>query len=188
MRPRLLFPLLFVTLLALLAACASGPRSIEIPKERLEAALAHRFPYQARPAGLFAVTVGVPQLRLQPQDNRLRLDAPVEASNRVLRRAVHGNLAVSFGVRYEPADTTVRAVDVRVEDFSIQGAPSELRGPLQAMGAAIAESLLEGTVLHAFRPDDLARANGWTPHNLRVTRTGLVVELQPPVARAGAAM
>lgn len=179
MQRRTALPFLLLPSL-LLAACATGPRSIDIPQQQLEAALARRFPYDARPAGLFLVNVGVPRLRLLPEENRLRLDFDVQASDRIVRSTGRGQLAVSFAVRYEPADTSLRAVNVRVEDFGVQGVAADWRGPLQMVGGLVAENLLEGLVLHAFRPEEIARARGWTPSAIRVTPTGVRIELLPP--------
>lgn len=167
-------------LLALLAGCATGPRTLEISRRQLESALERRFPYEARRTPLFVVNVGVPRLQLLPESNRVRLDFPLEASERLLRNTARGELAVSFAIRYEPADTSLRAASVRVENLALQGVAAEWRAPLEAAGAVIAENLLEGTVLHAFRPEELARAHGWTPGAIRVTPTGLRVELVPP--------
>jgi hypothetical protein len=169
MRSRLLLVLL-LALGALLAGCASGPRSVEISGPKLQAALDRRFPYETRLAGLIPVKVGVPRLRLRPEENRLALD---------------GDLAVSFGVRYQPSDASIRAVNVRVEKFALDAAPRELRSPLQAIGTLVTGNLLEGAVLHAFTPEELAQARGWTPQGLQVTPGGLRVLLAPPGTRPG---
>jgi hypothetical protein len=176
---------LLAMLLALLAACANGPREVDVPAQRLEAALARRFPYELRPAGLFTLTVGVPHLQLLPQEDRLRLDFPVDATGRILQGGGHGALSVSFGLRYEPTDTSLRAVNVRVERVALQGLPEAWSAPLQLAGSTVAERLLEGTALHTFTAEDLARARGWTPGSIRVTPQGVRIELLPPVAAAG---
>jgi hypothetical protein len=181
MRSRpLLSWLLLAWLLVLLAGCASGPGSYEVSRRQLETALERRFPYEARRAGLFIVNVGVPRLQLLPEANRVRLDFPLEASERIARSTTRGELGVSFAIRYEPADASLRAVNVRVENLALQGFASEWRAPLEAAGGLIAENLLEGTVLHSFRPEELARANGRTPGAIRVTPTGVRIELLPP--------
>ena len=177
----LYFPLLAL-LLALLAACASGPRGVDVPARKLEAALARRFPYELRPAGLFTLTVGLPHLQLLPQENRLRLDFPVDASGRILQGGGHGELSLSFGLRYEPTDNSLRAVDPRAERVAVQGLPDTWAAPLQLAGSAVAERLLQGTALYTFTPEDLARAHGWTPGTIRVTPAGVRIELLPPVA------
>lgn len=180
MRIRLALPLLFVSLIALLAGCASVPRSIEIPAQQLQAALERRFPYEARPGGLFIVKVTAPQLRLRPEDNRLRLEFSVDAADRLSRHSTHAELALSFGLRYEPADASIRCVAVRLEDVNVRDASPESQAALQIVGALVADTLLEGTVLHTFRAEDIAKAHGWTPRVLRVTPTGVLIELQPP--------
>ena len=179
---RSLFSPLLALLLALLAACASGPRSVDVSAGKLEAALARRFPYELRPAGLFTLTVGLPHLELLPQENRLRLDFPVDASGRLLQGGGHGELSLSFGLRYEPTDSSLRAVNPRVERVAVQGLPEASAAPLQLAGSAVAERLLQGTALHTFSAEDLARARGWTPGNISVTPGGVRIELLPPVA------
>jgi hypothetical protein len=37
-------------------------------------------------------------------------------------------------------------------------------------------------VLHQFRPEDVARARGWTPGAIRVTPQGVRIELVPPAS------
>jgi len=183
MRLRAVLPLLFMLwLLGLLAACATGPRAIEIPQQQLQAALERRFPWEARPGGLLVMNVGVPQLRLLPQENRLRVDFTAEPSDRMMRGAPRGTFSLSFGLRYAPADASIRATEVRVEQVEVQGVPQELRGFLQLASALVAENLLDGAVLYTLRPEDVARAGGWTPGDIRVTPGGVRVELLPPAA------
>ena len=177
---RLLARALLALAVAAAAGCASLPGTVEISRGQIQAALERRFPYEDRRTGLFVVNVGLPRLQLLPQANRLRLDFPLEASERVLRSSTRGQLAVSFALRYEAADASLRAADVRVEQLTLQGFDDAWRAPLEAAGALIAENLLEGTVLHTLRPRDRERLHGRTPGAIRVTPTGVRVELQPP--------
>lgn len=185
MRARAVPPLLLlVWLLALLSACATGPRSVEIPLAQLQAALERRFPQVPRLGGLAVLEVGVPRLQLLPGQNRLRVDFSVASSGRIAPRPPRGELGLSFGLRYEPGAATIRAADVRLEQIDVQGVPQEVRGFLRTAGALVAEQLLDGAVLHTLRPEDVARAGGWMPGAIRVTPTGVRVELLPPVVRA----
>jgi hypothetical protein len=173
--------LLFAWLTILLAGCASGPRTIDVSRQQLQSALERRFPQESRPAaGLLVMKIGVPRLELLPQANRVRLDFRLEASDRILRTTYRGELAVSFGLRWEPADASLRATNVRVEQLGLPELPAALRVPLQGALAPVAENLLEDTVLHTFRPEELARARGWTPGAIRVTPGGLRIEFLPP--------
>lgn len=165
---------------ALLAACATGPRSIDVSTQQIQSALQRRFPYELRPAGLFGLRLEVPRLQLLPEQNRLRLDFPVEASDPRARGTRRAELGLSFGLRYEASDASIRAADVRLDAMELQAMPPEWRAPLQLAGGLAAERMLEGTVLHTFRPGDLQRARGWRPGAIRVTPTGLHMELLPP--------
>jgi hypothetical protein len=173
--------LLLAWLWLLLAGCASGPRTVDGSRQQLQAALERRFPHESRPAaGLLVLKVGVPRLELLPQANRVRLDFRLEVSDRILRSAYQGELAVSFGLRWEPSDASLRATSVGVEQVGLPVLPAALRVPLQGALAPVAENLLEDTVLHTFRPEELARARGWTPGAIQVTPAGLRIEFLPP--------
>jgi hypothetical protein len=186
MRRRRLLPLLLMAgPAAWLAACATGPRSVDISQQQLQSALERRFPYEVRPAGVFLLGVGVPRLTLLPQQDRLRLEFVLEMADRIVPGALRGSLALSFGLRYQAADATIRATEVRVERIELQGLPGELQDVLQMAGAMVAGSALQGLVLYTLRSEDLARAQGWTPGAIRVMPWGVRVDLLPPVARAG---
>jgi hypothetical protein len=173
---------LVTLLLALLAACASTPRGIDISQQQLQSALARRFPLDTRVGDLFAAKVGAPRLTLLPDENRLRLDFVFEASDRIVRSAVHGELALSFALRFEPSDASIRLANVRVERIDLQGLPERWRAQLEPIATIVGGQLLEGTVLHTFRAEDVARARGWTPGAIRVTPAGVRVELLPPAS------
>lgn len=181
------FPLfLLAWLLVLLAGCAAVPRTVEIPQQRLQAALERRFSGEARPGGMLPIRLGVPTVHLLPEQDRLRLDFSFEAPARMLPREVRGALALSFALRYAPADRTLRAADVRVEQVDLQGLPREANRFVQMAGAMVAERVLQDTVLYALDPQDIARAGGRVPGEIRVTSTGVRIDLVPqsaPVVR-----
>jgi hypothetical protein len=170
---------LLLVVLALLTGCASVPGTVEISREQLQSALQRRFPYEARAAGLIVVRIGAPRLQLLPAENRVRLEFDVEASERITRSAGGGALALSFGLRYEPSDASLRATGVRVDDVQVQGLSAEWRAPLQFAGSLVAENLLQDAVLHTFRPEDLAKAPGRMPGDIRVTPRGVRITLVP---------
>lgn len=171
--------LLLAMVAACLSACATLPREVDISRQQLEAALARRFPFEARAGGLFSARAGVPHLELLPQSNRLRLALGVDATERLTRAALHADLALSFGLRYEPSDATIRAAGVRVDELAVAGLPEAGREVFRMAGELMAEQLLENAVLHTLRPEDLAKAQGLRPGELRVTATGVRIELVP---------
>jgi len=179
LRPDLSRWWLLALLATLLSACAVLPRNVEVSRQQLESALARRFPYEARAGGLFSARAGLPHLELLPDSNRLRLAFGIDATERVTRSSAHADLALSFGLRYEPADASIRATDVRVEDLALQGLPAAWREAFRMAGGLIAEQMLEGSVLHTFTPEELAKARGLRPGSIRVTPGGVSMELVP---------
>jgi hypothetical protein len=164
-----------------LLGCATTPRTVEVSQAQLQAALDRKFPSQVRLLELLDVQLTAPRLTLQPEAGRLRTDFALQVSDRILRRSLQGQLDLSFGLRYEPTDASVRMREVRVERMDLRGLPEAWVPYAQRIGPLAAERLLEGAVLHTFTPEQLARANGWTPGELRVTRGGVAITLLPPV-------
>jgi hypothetical protein len=165
---------------ALLAGCATAPRSVDVSQQQIERALARRFPYEARAGELFTLKAGTPRVTPLPDENRLRLDFVVELRERFAGSVLRSNLALSFALRWEPSDATLRLAAVRIENMDLRGLPERWRTQLQPAAARAVDQLLDGAVLHQFRPEDLARAGGWTPGEIRVTSAGVRVQLLPP--------
>jgi hypothetical protein len=172
--------LLAAAMLGLVASCATLPTTIEIPRERIEAALARRFPYRAPAGELLMVEVGLPRVELLPEANRVRLTAAFHVSERITRAAMHGDIALSFALRFEPSDASLRLVDADVERVDVRGVPQDWRRPVDAIAAYMGEHLLETYILYRFTPAQLARARGGRPGAIRVTPGGIAIELLPP--------
>lgn len=172
--------LVLAAMLGLVASCATLPTTIEIPRERIEAGLARRFPYRAPAGELLMVQVGLPRVDLMPDADRVRLTAAFEASERLTRAAMHGDITLSFGLRFEPSSASLHLVDVDVERVDLRGVPQDWRRPVEAIAAYMGEHLLENYVLYRFTPAQLARARGLRPGRIRVTASGISIELLPP--------
>ena len=165
--------------LAVLASCASLPASVEVSKKQIEAALARRFPFETRSGELLNVKIGTPAVELLPDQNRVRLTSSFDVAERIARNAVHAELAVSFGLRYEASDATLRLTDVRIEQVDVENVPPLWQRALEKISQTVGASALDGVVLHRFTPEQLARAQGRRPGEIRVTSTGIRVELLP---------
>ena len=90
----------------------SPPRTIEVPKEQLQAMVAARFPLHRRIGDLFELSVALPLLHLQPERDRIAIDFAITAAAGSSSLAAAGSLRISHSLRYEPGDRTVRAAGV----------------------------------------------------------------------------
>ena len=168
----------------MLSACAGlapGQRSIDIPQRQLLDGLAKQFPVNARYLDLLDVRLDRPSLRLMPESNRLGTALTLSASERLFRSTLGGTVDITYGLRIEPADNTIRLADVRVERLDIAGLPAQLRDQTQRLGPFLAQRLLENVAVYTFKPEDLARARRWgyVPGEVRVVPSGLQITLNP---------
>ena len=166
-----------------LAACAAllGPRTVNVSQAQLQQWIDRQFPLDSRALELFDVTVTAPRLTLRPEADRIAAECDIDVKDRLLRVPQRGTIALSYGVRFEPADNTVRLTDVKLERVAIDGAPSLLQRQLDRFGAQLAALALRDLAFYTLRPKDVeaARGRGYRFSELHVTGTGLAITLLP---------
>lgn len=167
-----------------LGGCAqlAGPRSVTYSQAELQQMLDRKFPQERRLLEVLDVTLLSPALELLPERNRVALSLQVQAGERLFASSVRGRLALESGLRLDPRDASIRLVQVRVTSLTWEtpdGAPPRL--PVQRLGSVLAEKLLEGTVLHQLKPEQLERLTraGYQPGTLEVTPSGLTISVVP---------
>lgn len=169
----------------LLSACAGvsgGPRVVTVSEAQLAQRIAEQFPLRQRYLELFDLTLSSPRVRLMPAENRLatRVDYALGDFWGGSRR-LDGALTLSYGLRFEPSDNSVRMSDVKLEAFDVPRLSGPMARQAQRLGALVAEHLLNDFSLHRFKPEDLqaAQQRGFRPGSLRVVDGGLQLELLP---------
>lgn len=157
------------------------PRTIEVSQEQLLAQVSGQFPFNRRMLDFFDVTVSTPRLTMLPQENRIATELDVDTGRTLLTDGVKGRLALSYGLRYEPGDQSVRLADVRLDRFQMDGVPDALKTRTGRLGSVLAEELLSGFTVYRFKPEDLKMALGlgFKPGAIRVTERGVALTLEP---------
>ena len=180
---------LLIAFFALLSACATlppPPKTISVTEARLAQMIASQFPFNSEMLEVLDVVVSTPRISLDPTNNRINTSLDINvAGNNLLGlftdKQYKGALDMSYGLRFEPRDATVRLTDVRVHRLDIDGAPSAMRRPIERLAAPLAQKLLKDYVLYKVRPEDVQAAQGWgyKPGTFRVEPTGLSLTLDP---------
>jgi len=171
-----------VLLLAGCAALAPGPRTVEISEARLAELINRQFPFNSRYLELFDVSLSAPQVRLMPAENRIGTAFSYSLGSLLLgARPFEGRLDLSYSLRFDPTDNTVRLSQVRVEGFEVPGVPQAYASRANRLGGLLAENLLKDLVIHRLKPEDLDIARGWgyQPGALAVVPGGLRLQLDP---------
>jgi hypothetical protein len=148
---------------------------------QLQAAVAQRFPLRYPVPSLLNLDVQAPLLTLLPAQNRLAATMLVQAAGPALNQSHEGTLELEFGLRYEPADRTVRAHQLRFKRLQFPTLQPGAVRLISAYGQALSERTLLEVVVHRMRPQDLALpdAMGLQPGSITVTTQGLTIGLVP---------
>ncbi|HET7866792.1 MAG TPA: hypothetical protein VFL86_20510 [Burkholderiaceae bacterium] len=180
------------SLASALAGCSAlpfnnpfGPRTIEVSQEQLLAQVSGQFPFNRRMLDFFEVTVSAPRLTMLPQENRVATELDVDTGRTLLTDGFKGRLTLSYGLRYEPSDQSVRLAEVRLDRFELEGVPDALKTRTGRLGSLLAEELLSGFTVYRFKPEDLNRALGlgYKPGGIHVTGRGVALTLEPATRR-----
>ena len=159
-----------------------GPRQIDVSEAQLQSRIASQFPVRQRQLGLFDVTLEQPRLRLMPEENRVATEMTYALGVALTGVApVKGQLELSYGLRYEPSDSTVRLHQVRVERLGVDGLSAAQAAQVKKIGGLMAEDLLKEAVVHRVKPEDLQSLSGrgYKPGVLKVVPGGLRLQLDP---------
>jgi hypothetical protein len=166
-----------------LAGCAQlmGPRTVDISREELLAKLSKQFPMRKTLAEIFEVEAQSPRLQLNPDTNRVAAEFDLQATDRLFHHQYQGTVGLSFGMRYEAQDRTIRLNDVTIDKLAIAGLSEATQQQWTKLGAMLAQEKLQNYPIHQFKPEDLRSADRWgyQVDDIRVTALGLSVKLVP---------
>jgi hypothetical protein len=165
-------------------AASERPRH-KVSAAALHQALSARFPLKWGVQDLLELQVSAPRLHLLPARNRLGAGLQVQASGPALQQEQSGELDLTFSLRYEAADRTVRAHQPEILALHLPGLAPEAAAALRKLLAATARESLGDFVLHRFSARELALADtmGFEPERLAVVDDGLVILFGPRAGR-----
>ncbi len=172
------------------AALRPQPKTLNISQERLMQLIAGQFPFKSKMLDVLDVNVSSPKISFDAANNRINtsLDLNVAGSGIVgllTKRDYKGGIDLSYGLRFEPSDNSVRMTDVKLGKLSVDGTPDVMERPLSRLGLALAQKLLVDQVLYKVSAKDMEAARGWgyKPGAFKISPTGLSITLDPIEAK-----
>jgi hypothetical protein len=186
---RLAYIVALTSLIANLLGCATlnpKPKTLSISQERLMQLINGQFPFNSKVLEVFDVVVSAPKISLDATNNRINTSLDLNVvGNGILgllaQREYKGALDLSYGLRFEPSDNSVRMTDVKLNKLKLEGAPDLMGQTFSRLGVALGQKLLAEQVLYRVSDKDMQAAKGWgyKPGAFKVSPTGLLITLEP---------
>ncbi len=172
-------PALLVVALVGCTALGLYPRTLELPRESIERALAARMPYTQRYAGLVEIELTRPRVALAAESNRIATTFDVSLRT-PFGRSTRGLWTLSGVPRYDAESQSVRLDGATVDALELDALPASLAAEVKRLAERIAREVLAERALYTLKPEDLRFAGGaLEPVELRVVGDRLVVPLRP---------
>ena len=168
------------------AALRPQPKTLNISQERLMQLIAGQFPFNSKMLEVLDVGVSSPQISFDAANNRINTSLALNVAGSgiaglLTQREYKGGMDLSYGLRFEPSDNSVRMTDVKLNKLNVDGAPDLMQRPISRLGVALAQRLLSDLPLYKISAQDLEAAKGWgyKPGAFKVGATGLAITLDP---------
>ncbi|MEJ7137738.1 DUF1439 domain-containing protein [Amphibiibacter pelophylacis] len=168
-------------LLPLLAACKNplGPDGLSLTREQLNQALATRFPMERRVLEVLTVQLSTPQVTLLPQDQRLGTALALAVRDRIFDLQARGRVALTYRLRYDPSDGSIRMSDVNVDQLELASGATALQGYLQRIGSVLAEQFFNDLSLYTLSASQRQMLGTLGQPVIEISADRLRIRLQP---------
>lgn len=152
---------------------------LRISREQLAERISTRFPLSIRFLGVEALVASSPRLMLMPQRNRIGTEVDLRAGEGSPPGLPTGLLGISYGLRYEPSDFSVRLTAVRAERIEV-GPVSVLQQQAGPMAAAIVGEALADLPVYTLSAAQrqLLHGLGLEPGEFSVNNDEVVIKLR----------
>ncbi|WP_157667441.1 DUF1439 domain-containing protein [Comamonas serinivorans] len=150
----------------------------------LQREVGQRFPLHRSLQGVLQVELSQPRIRLQPERNRLGTEVALRVSEPFTGRSHDGEVQLSYGLRYEAGDRSLRMTHVEVQRVHFPAVPEPYRSLLADQAPPVIAQAMQGLQVFQAKPEQTAvlEGLGFTIGEFQVTSAGLRVVLLPALA------
>lgn len=164
----------------IIAACATGPRTVNITESEIQAKMAEKLNTTVKLLKIFDVDLANPIVKLDPSTNRLttKLDASIKSPFN--DETLLGNITFSGVPSFDAATQTVKLIKPKLESLNINGLGGKFGDLLKALTDSFGDEMLADIPLYALKENDLKVGNTqYQPRDFKVQDSGLLVTLVP---------
>lgn len=151
-----------------------------LPLADLQMAIQRKFPANLRYAEVFEVSVSNPRVTLNAAENRVVTLMNLKAvSNLLLPTPLTGTLALSSRLTYDPPSRAIRLKAPSVDRIDVDGMGAQYSQQLNAIGAVVAQQLLNDYPIYTFKPEQLRIGNKtFEPGTITIHSDSIVVQVK----------
>ena len=167
---------------AMLGGCLGllGPRSVEIPLQRLQAGLDKKFPLTQRPLALIDIQLSNPKLVLQPGTNRMSATMDASVAPVFTSRVWRGTFTLSGLLQLDSARRAVMLAQPQIDQIALDGLDPAVSAQVARGASILAAQIMRDTPLYTFGPEDFRYGGtNFIPTKIVTTASGLVVTFSP---------
>lgn len=159
---------------------ASRPRQ-KVSAGAIWKAMSARFPVSFAFPGLLDLRIDARRLLLLPERQRLGAALAARVTDLSTGRVYPGDLDLTFALRFERSDQTLRARNLEVSGLRSPALPPEAAESWQDLLDELARSAMAEVILHRFTPGELAlpEAMGFQPEKVTVENDGVEIGFGP---------
>ncbi len=165
-----------------LASCSYLPflsGEISMTAEELTQKMARRFPVERSVGGLLDVTLSRPQVKTNPDEQRIVASFDVSVKLALSNRSVIGTLKISGRPEYVATSQSLFLRDARVDQIRFDSMSDALSAGLAKAATNFAKDSVEDKALYTFKPEDLSRYGvRYQPERIEVRANAIVLKVK----------
>lgn len=166
----------------LIAGCAHLPlqeREVDVPLDRLTAAISRRIGDERRVLEVFRVRIDDPKLAADPAAQRLRADFALTLTHPFSSRPLTGRAAVSGALGYEAQTNQVVLLEPRIDRLDLDAVPAALREITARLASTLSRELVGSFPLISLKERDLSTmGRDYRVAGFEVVEAGVRVKLR----------
>lgn len=173
---------LIILLTAILAACASGPRTVSISESELQQQFSEQLSLPISLLKIFDINLTNPVIKLDGGAERLNAQIDTQVINPLSGTPLIGKINISGKLYFDISRNAVMLTESRIEtlDLTDKVHGNKYSELFSVLAAKIGSELLNNIPLYTLKPEDLKVGNTYyTPRDFKIVGRDLRITLQP---------
>lgn len=171
---------LFIVIVAILTACASQPRTVNISEGELQQHFSEQLSLPISLLKIFDINLSNPVIKLDEGTERLNAQLDTQVINPLSGAPLMGKINISGKLYFDASRNAVMLTESRIEtiDITDKAHGNKYSELFSVLAAKIGSELLNNIPLYTLKPEDLKVGNSYyTPRDFKIVGHDLKITL-----------